>query len=115
MNIHNKDTALKMAASAALRLHYWADHPLAGRIWAVDDNQQPHVLRIYKKDMKKSWPRPDRLTVALQTVSVSEVTESSGYPFYRKTTKQKISTWDSGPAIDFAVDDSTQDLFKVAA
>lgn len=42
----NNDTATRIAACATLGLSYWADHPVPGHVWAVDDNQVPHVVRV---------------------------------------------------------------------
>jgi hypothetical protein len=44
-----KETREKIAACEAVGLAYWSDHPTAGCMWAVDDNQQPHVVRWYRK------------------------------------------------------------------
>lgn len=41
-----KLTLQRLAACEALGLHYWADHPTAHHIWAVDDHQRAHVVRI---------------------------------------------------------------------
>lgn len=45
----SKTTLGKMAACEALSLSYWADHPAPNCVWAVDDNQQAHVVRVYRK------------------------------------------------------------------
>lgn len=45
----NQTIRAKIAACDALELSYWADHPASGCIWAVDANQQPHVVRWYRK------------------------------------------------------------------
>ncbi|AMQ66979.1 hypothetical protein SEA_BIPPER_44 [Mycobacterium phage Bipper] len=39
-------TASKMAATHAVGLSYWADHPTASHVWAVDQYQQVHVVKI---------------------------------------------------------------------
>lgn len=41
-----KSTCERLAACEAVGLFYWADHPAAGHVWAVDDHQQAHVVRI---------------------------------------------------------------------
>ena len=45
----SKSTRAKMAACATLGLSYWADHPANGCMWAVDNRQQAHVVRWYRK------------------------------------------------------------------
>lgn len=42
-------TLSKMAACRAVGLEYWSDHPATGCMWAVDGNQQAHVVRWYRK------------------------------------------------------------------
>lgn len=41
-----KRTRERLAACEAVNLHYWADHPSAGHVWAVDGHQRAHVVRI---------------------------------------------------------------------
>jgi hypothetical protein len=41
-----KRTLERLAACEAVGLHYWSDHPWAHCVWAVDDHQQAHVVRI---------------------------------------------------------------------
>jgi hypothetical protein len=41
-----KRTRERLAACEAVSLHYWADHPQAGHVWAVDDHQRAHVVQI---------------------------------------------------------------------
>jgi hypothetical protein len=41
-----KRTRECLAACQAVGLHYWSDHPLAHHVWAVDDHQQAHVVRV---------------------------------------------------------------------
>lgn len=48
----NKAIREKIAICEAFGLSYWADHPLPGRMWAVDNSQQPHVIRWYRS---KGW------------------------------------------------------------
>ena len=43
----NKRTNERLAACEAVGLHYWGDHPVAGHVWAVDDHQRAHVVRIH--------------------------------------------------------------------
>ncbi|QBP29700.1 hypothetical protein SEA_TYPHA_45 [Mycobacterium phage Typha] len=43
-------TAAKMVAAHAVGLSYWADHPAAGHIWAVSDDQRAHVVRVNAKE-----------------------------------------------------------------
>lgn len=50
----NQTTLGKMAACNALGLSYWSDHPVTGCMWAVDDNQRPHVVRWYRKT-NEAW------------------------------------------------------------
>jgi hypothetical protein len=45
---HPKATREKIAVCERFGLHYWADHPQPGRMWAVDDHQQAHVIRWYR-------------------------------------------------------------------
>ncbi len=45
----NKRTRERVAACETVGLHYWADHPVAGHVWAVDDHQAAHVVRIESK------------------------------------------------------------------
>jgi hypothetical protein len=49
MGVFSKTTLGKIAACQAVGLHYWSDHPAANCVWAVDDEQQPHVVRWYRK------------------------------------------------------------------
>jgi hypothetical protein len=35
-----------LAACEAFGLHYWGEHPLEGHVWAVDDRQHAHVVRM---------------------------------------------------------------------
>jgi hypothetical protein len=42
-------TREKLSACRALGLDYWADHPSAGCVWAVD-GRQFHVVKIRPKD-----------------------------------------------------------------
>jgi len=42
----NKRTTERLAACETVGLHYWADHPAAGHVWAVDDHQHAHVVRV---------------------------------------------------------------------
>jgi hypothetical protein len=42
----NKRTRERLAACHAVGLHFWADHPLPNHVWAVDDHQRAHVVRI---------------------------------------------------------------------
>lgn len=101
MNVHTKVTATKMAACAAVGLHYWADHPLPGRVWAVDDNQQAHVVRVYaSKD-----------TAVLQKVVIRQVRQWS---MCGNRMVDETHTYDVGDAIPFEVTAETQDLFRVA-
>jgi hypothetical protein len=44
----NKTTRQKITVCQAFGLHYWSDHPLPGRMWAVDDHQGAHVIRWYR-------------------------------------------------------------------
>lgn len=110
--IHTKTTATKMAACASLGLHYWADHPATGCVWAVDDNQQAHVVRWCKKTN----------TAALQTVVEQQVTFSAwAYPrggdrvIKRGDEYIRLTAHDIDDRASFEVSESTQDLFKVAA
>lgn len=55
-------TRENIAACAALGLSYWSEAPGAGRLWAVDDTQQAHEVRIDRKrseaelvDVWNSW------------------------------------------------------------
>jgi len=36
----------RLAACEAVDLDYWADHPQKNHVWAVDDDQRAHVVRI---------------------------------------------------------------------
>jgi hypothetical protein len=38
------------AACASLGLVFWAEHPRTNHMWAVDDNQTMHIVRIARKD-----------------------------------------------------------------
>lgn len=63
MSPHTRTTQQKITACEALGLSYWADHPAAGCVWAVDDNQQAHAVRWYRKTnevclVKTGDPRP---------------------------------------------------------
>ena len=42
----SKRTLARLAACEAVNLHYWADHPSAGHVWAMDEHQRAHVVRI---------------------------------------------------------------------
>lgn len=85
--IHNRQTLTRMAACNALGLHYWAGHPQPGCVWAVDDFQQAHVVRIYARD-----------NIARKVERFSQ-----GYRWSTTT----------GPAVPFAVSNDTQYLFSV--
>ena len=39
-------TRVRLAACAAVGLSYWSGHPQAGCLWAVDDHQQAHVVKV---------------------------------------------------------------------
>ena len=45
-----KRTREALAACQAIGLHYWADHPQAHHLWAVDDHQQAHAVRVSRRD-----------------------------------------------------------------
>jgi hypothetical protein len=45
-----KRTREALTACEAVSLHYWADHPRAHHVWAVDDHQRAHVVRINRDD-----------------------------------------------------------------
>lgn len=45
-----KATREALAACEAVGLHYWADHRRAHHLWAVDDRQRAHVVRINRED-----------------------------------------------------------------
>ena len=42
----NKRTREWMVACASVGATFWADHPAPGCLWAVDDEQQFHVIRV---------------------------------------------------------------------
>ena len=46
----NKRTLERVAACEAVGLHYWGDHPAANHVWAVDDHQLAHVVRVGRGD-----------------------------------------------------------------
>jgi hypothetical protein len=50
----NKTTQSKIAACEALGLSYWADHPATGCVWAVDTDQQAHVVRWYRPNNRST-------------------------------------------------------------
>jgi hypothetical protein len=39
-----------IAACRAMKLHYWSDAAYQGCVWAVDDGQCPHLVRIDRKN-----------------------------------------------------------------
>jgi hypothetical protein len=45
----NKRTREWMVACASVGASFWADHPAPGCLWAVDDEQQFHVIRVRKR------------------------------------------------------------------
>ncbi len=45
-------TRENIAACAALGLSYWSGHPAAGHVWAVDNHQQAHAVKIDRKASK---------------------------------------------------------------
>jgi hypothetical protein len=45
-----KSTRERLAACAAVGLYFWSDHPTTHHVWAVDDHQQAHVVRICRDD-----------------------------------------------------------------
>ncbi|MDP7733659.1 DUF7457 domain-containing protein [Mycobacterium paragordonae] len=50
----SKTTLGKMAACEAVGLSYWSDHPANGCVWAVDSDQQAHVVRWYRNTNEAS-------------------------------------------------------------
>ena len=36
----------RLAACESVGLHYWADAPVKGCVWAVDESQRAHTVRI---------------------------------------------------------------------
>lgn len=86
----NKAIREKIAVCERFGLHYWADHPEAGRMWAVDDSQQAHVIRWYRS---KGY-------AVLQRTGTRQVRENI-WP-YRRIVKQE-TTYDTGERIAVAV------------
>lgn len=82
----NKETRGKMAACEAVGLEYWSDHPKPGCVWAVDGNQQAHVVRWYKS----------RREAAIQTVTARET--QTGYG----PTRVESSVYDAGDRVKVA-------------
>jgi hypothetical protein len=41
-----KSTRERISACAAIGLSYWSDHPARNCVWAIDDHQRAHVVRI---------------------------------------------------------------------
>jgi hypothetical protein len=41
-----KGTRERLAACEAIGLTYWSDHPARNCVWAIDDQQRAHVVRI---------------------------------------------------------------------
>jgi hypothetical protein len=39
-----------VAACRAMKLHYWSGAPHQGCVWAIDDGQRPHLVRIDHKN-----------------------------------------------------------------
>ena len=46
MPVIPKTTAERIAACAAVGLHYWSDSPVAHTIWANSDDQRFHLVRF---------------------------------------------------------------------
>ena len=46
----NKRTLERVAACEAVGLSYWSNHPAANHVWAVDDHQLAHVVRVGRGD-----------------------------------------------------------------
>jgi hypothetical protein len=47
-----KTTRENIAACAAHGFYFWSDHPSPATVWATDDNQRWHTVRIRRKDGK---------------------------------------------------------------
>jgi hypothetical protein len=86
----NKETRAKIAVCEAFGLSYWADHPERGRMWAVDDHQQAHVIRWYKTAGYAVLQREGTKTV-----------QERIWPFRR--IQQVPTTYDTGQRIAVAV------------
>ena len=56
-----KRTRECLAACAAVGLHYWGDHPRARHVWAVDDSQRAHVVRINRDGTAQHVCSPELL------------------------------------------------------
>jgi hypothetical protein len=50
-----KGTRERLAACAAVGLHYWADHPAAYCIWAVDKRRRAHAVQIPARAAYHVW------------------------------------------------------------
>jgi hypothetical protein len=74
-----KGTRERLAACEAVGLHWWADHPVAGHVWAVDDHQQAHVVRI--RGTVQHVCRPDLLVEEGRcTAGVDEIARDTTKP-----------------------------------
>jgi hypothetical protein len=98
--IHSKETRTRMAACHALGLHYWAGHPLPGRVWAVDDYQQAHVVRIYARQgiavLQRDGVKPTRERI---------------WPY--RLNQHAPTTFDTAQRVPFTVTAETDSLFTV--
>lgn len=45
----NKRTRENVTACHAVDLSYWSEHRAPNHLWAVDENQRPHVVRVDRK------------------------------------------------------------------
>lgn len=88
--VHDKKTTIRIAGCSAVGLSYWSGHPLNGRVWAVDEYQHAHSVRIDMVGM----------TARRQSTQVSILPTGRG--------GRRITCHDVGPAVPFSVENDPQ-------
>jgi hypothetical protein len=76
-----KGTRERLACCEAVGLHWWADHPKAGHVWAVDDHQKAHVVQIRRDGTAHHVCRPDLLVEEERcTAGIDEIARDTAKP-----------------------------------
>lgn len=107
---HTKTTLLRMAACEALGLHYWSGHPLSGCVWAVDDSQTPHVVKIDAKKGTAAKVQTHDKVVGYDQVRDKDI--ALGNPgAWVKVPRTELKIYSSSDSFAFDVTDETAYLF----
>ena len=92
MNPFNQQTRSKMAACQALGLSYWSDHPARGCLWAVDANQQAHVVRWYRKTNQAALQQIGKPRKVIDYTQVGCIVYRDQYPTHDAAERVAIPT-----------------------